>query len=72
VHIEASAREVFDVVGAGDTVIATLSLALGAKLNMEEAARLANFAAGVVVGESGARPPSPDRTCRRGVALEPR
>jgi D-beta-D-heptose 7-phosphate kinase/D-beta-D-heptose 1-phosphate adenosyltransferase len=53
VHIEASAREVFDVVGAGDTVIATLSLALGAKLNMEEAARLANFAAGVVVGKRG-------------------
>lgn len=53
VHIEASAREVFDVVGAGDTVIATLSLALGAKLDLPEAARLANFAAGVVVGKRG-------------------
>jgi D-beta-D-heptose 7-phosphate kinase/D-beta-D-heptose 1-phosphate adenosyltransferase len=53
VHIEASAREVFDVVGAGDTVIATLSLALGAKLDLTEAARLANFAAGVVVGKRG-------------------
>ncbi|MGA2189777.1 MAG: D-glycero-beta-D-manno-heptose-7-phosphate kinase [Steroidobacteraceae bacterium] len=53
VHIEASAREVFDVVGAGDTVIATLSLALGAKLELPEAARLANFAAGVVVGKRG-------------------
>jgi D-beta-D-heptose 7-phosphate kinase / D-beta-D-heptose 1-phosphate adenosyltransferase len=52
-HIEASAREVFDVVGAGDTVIATLSLALGAKLDLAEAARLANFAAGVVVGKRG-------------------
>jgi D-beta-D-heptose 7-phosphate kinase/D-beta-D-heptose 1-phosphate adenosyltransferase len=53
VHIGASAREVFDVVGAGDTVIATLSLALGAKLDLAEAARLANFAAGVVVGKRG-------------------
>jgi D-beta-D-heptose 7-phosphate kinase/D-beta-D-heptose 1-phosphate adenosyltransferase len=53
IHIEASAREVFDVVGAGDTVVATLSLALGAKLDMTEAARLANFAAGLVVGKRG-------------------
>ncbi len=53
VHIEASAREVFDVVGAGDTVIATLALALGAELDLAEAARLANFAAGVVVGKRG-------------------
>jgi D-beta-D-heptose 7-phosphate kinase/D-beta-D-heptose 1-phosphate adenosyltransferase len=53
VHIEASAREVFDVVGAGDTVIATLSLALGAKLDLAESAQLANFAAGVVVGKRG-------------------
>jgi D-beta-D-heptose 7-phosphate kinase / D-beta-D-heptose 1-phosphate adenosyltransferase len=53
VHIEASAREVFDVVGAGDTVIATLSLALGAKLDLAESARLANYAAGVVVGKRG-------------------
>lgn len=53
VHIEASAREVFDVVGAGDTAIATLSLALGAGLDMAECARLSNFAAGVVVGKRG-------------------
>jgi D-beta-D-heptose 7-phosphate kinase/D-beta-D-heptose 1-phosphate adenosyltransferase len=52
-HIEASAREVFDVVGAGDTVIATLSLALGAHIDLEESARLANYAAGVVVGKRG-------------------
>jgi D-beta-D-heptose 7-phosphate kinase/D-beta-D-heptose 1-phosphate adenosyltransferase len=52
-HIEASAREVFDVVGAGDTVIATLSLALGAGIDLPEAARYANFAAGVVVGKRG-------------------
>lgn len=52
-HIQASAREVFDVVGAGDTVIATLALGLGAHLEMSEAARLANLAAGVVVGKRG-------------------
>lgn len=52
-HLAASAREVFDVVGAGDTVIATLSLALGAKLDLGEAAHLANVAAGVVVGKRG-------------------
>ncbi len=52
-HIPASAREVFDVVGAGDTVIATLSLAIGGGLDLEEAARLANFAAGIVVGKRG-------------------
>jgi len=52
-HIQASAREVFDVVGAGDTAIATLALALGAKLGLPEAARLANLAAGIVVGKRG-------------------
>jgi len=52
-HIRARAREVFDVVGAGDTVIATVSLALGAKLELRDAARLANFAAAVVVGKRG-------------------
>lgn len=52
-HIQASAREVFDVVGAGDTVIATVSLALGAEFDLSEAARLANAAAGIVVGKSG-------------------
>lgn len=53
VHIPISAREVYDVVGAGDTVIATMSLALGAKLGLADAARLANLAAGVVVGKRG-------------------
>jgi D-beta-D-heptose 7-phosphate kinase/D-beta-D-heptose 1-phosphate adenosyltransferase len=53
VHIGASAREVFDVVGAGDTVIAALSLALGAGMDVAESARLANYAAGVVVGKRG-------------------
>ncbi|MFZ5528341.1 MAG: D-glycero-beta-D-manno-heptose-7-phosphate kinase [Pseudomonadota bacterium] len=52
-HIKASAREVFDVVGAGDTVVATLALSLGAGQAVTEAARLANLAAGIVVGKRG-------------------
>ncbi|MGE5244769.1 MAG: D-glycero-beta-D-manno-heptose-7-phosphate kinase [Betaproteobacteria bacterium] len=51
--IPAVAREVSDVTGAGDTVVATLALALAAGAGMEEAAILANHAAGVVVGRFG-------------------
>ena len=47
------AREVYDVTGAGDTVVATLALALAAGATMEEAAILANQAAGVAVGKIG-------------------
>jgi len=53
VHLAASAREVFDVVGAGDTVVATLALALGAGEPLASAAYLANAAAGIVVGKHG-------------------
>ena len=52
-HVPTTAREVYDVTGAGDTVIATLALALAAGASMREAAVLANFAAGVVVGKIG-------------------
>ncbi|WP_340268389.1 D-glycero-beta-D-manno-heptose-7-phosphate kinase [Sphingobium mellinum] len=52
-HISASAREVFDVSGAGDTVVAALAVALGGGMTMEEAARMANAAAGLVVGKRG-------------------
>jgi len=52
-HIPTSAREVFDVTGAGDTVIACLTLAMSAGANPEEAAILANYAAGIVVGKLG-------------------
>jgi rfaE bifunctional protein kinase chain/domain len=51
--IPAVAREVSDVTGAGDTVVATLSLALAAGATMTEAAALANQAAGIVVGKFG-------------------
>ena len=53
VHIPTEAREVYDVSGAGDTVVATLALALAAGEDLEHAARLANRAAGIVVGKLG-------------------
>ena len=52
-HLPAAAREVADVTGAGDTVIATLALALAAGATITEAARLANEAAGIVVSRFG-------------------
>jgi D-beta-D-heptose 7-phosphate kinase/D-beta-D-heptose 1-phosphate adenosyltransferase len=52
-HLPAEAREVFDVTGAGDTVIAMLGAGLAAGLDMEGAARLANLAAGIVVRKIG-------------------
>jgi D-beta-D-heptose 7-phosphate kinase / D-beta-D-heptose 1-phosphate adenosyltransferase len=52
-HLPAVAREVFDVTGAGDTVIATLAAALAAGVELPEACHLANLAAGIVVGKLG-------------------
>ncbi len=52
-HFRTVARHVYDVTGAGDTVIATCALALGAGASLETAAVLANHAAGIVVGEVG-------------------
>jgi rfaE bifunctional protein kinase chain/domain len=52
-HIPTVAREVFDVTGAGDTVMATFSLGLAAGLDARSAAVIANVAAGIVVGEVG-------------------
>ena len=59
VHLPTAAREVFDVTGAGDTVIATVGLALGAGATLAEAAMLANHAAGVVVGKLGTATATP-------------
>jgi D-beta-D-heptose 7-phosphate kinase/D-beta-D-heptose 1-phosphate adenosyltransferase len=53
IHAPTAAREVFDVSGAGDTVVATLAAALAAGFPMAEAIHLANHAAGVVVGKAG-------------------
>ncbi len=55
-HVPALARQVFDVTGAGDTVIGTLAACLAAGSSMREAAMLANVAASVVVGEVGTSP----------------
>lgn len=60
-HIPTRAREVFDVTGAGDTVIATLTLALAAGAPLPEAAALANAAAGLVVAEVGVAVVAPDQ-----------
>ncbi len=58
-HIPTAARKVFDVTGAGDTVIAVLGLALAAGLPLLPACLLANSAAGIVVGEVGAAAVTP-------------
>ncbi len=58
-HVPTAAREVFDVTGAGDTVIATMALALAAGASLPEAAVLANAAAGVVVGKVGTAQATP-------------
>jgi D-beta-D-heptose 7-phosphate kinase/D-beta-D-heptose 1-phosphate adenosyltransferase len=52
--LAAQAREVFDVTGAGDTVIALLAVGLGAKMPRADAVALANLGAGIVVGKIGA------------------
>ena len=52
-HLSTEAREVYDVSGAGDTVVATMAAAVGVGANMNRAAQLANVAAGVVVGKIG-------------------
>ena len=59
-HFSASAREVFDVTGAGDTVIAVMAGCLSAGLPMRDAAHFANHAAGVVVAKLGTASVSPE------------
>ena len=59
IHIPTVAREVFDVTGAGDTVIAVLSLGLACGLPLPEAAWVANVAAGIAVGKLGTSTVSP-------------
>lgn len=60
-HIPTCARDVFDVTGAGDTVIATLGLALASGHDMLSACMLANYAAGLVVARVGAATVSPEQ-----------
>ncbi|MBI9088091.1 MAG: D-glycero-beta-D-manno-heptose-7-phosphate kinase [Desulfobacterium sp.] len=68
-RIESEARQVFDVSGAGDTVISTLGLALAAKADFKESAAIANAAAGIVVAKVGTATTSPEEL---GKALEER
>ena len=60
VHLPAEAREVFDVSGAGDTVVASLALSLAANLSHEQAMRVANTASAIVVGKIGTAIVSPE------------
>jgi D-beta-D-heptose 7-phosphate kinase/D-beta-D-heptose 1-phosphate adenosyltransferase len=59
-HIPTRAREVYDVSGAGDTVIALLTLALAAGLTLHDAAEVANHASGIVVGKLGTATLTPE------------
>jgi D-glycero-beta-D-manno-heptose-7-phosphate kinase len=59
-HFPAQAREVYDVSGAGDTVIATIGALLGARADLASAVRIANLAAGIVVGKLGTAVVHPD------------
>jgi rfaE bifunctional protein kinase chain/domain len=58
-HIPTRAREVFDVTGAGDTVISVLTLALAAGASILQAAQISNHAAGIVVAKLGTATTSP-------------
>ena len=68
-HIPTAARQVFDVTGAGDTVIATIAMGLGIGLNIVSACLLANYAAGIVVGQVGAATTTPKQLAEALVSL---
>ncbi|HEX9810463.1 MAG TPA: D-glycero-beta-D-manno-heptose-7-phosphate kinase [Burkholderiales bacterium] len=64
IHMSAHAREVYDVTGAGDSVIACIGCAYAAGGALEDALTLANVAAGIVVGKLGAAVATPDEILR--------
>ena len=64
-HVDADAHDVFDVTGAGDTVVALLAVALGRGLGLHDAVRIANTAAGVVVGKLGTSTVTLDEVAQR-------
>ncbi|MBI2105126.1 MAG: D-glycero-beta-D-manno-heptose-7-phosphate kinase [Candidatus Omnitrophica bacterium] len=64
-RIPTVAQEVFDVAGAGDTVIAAFTLAMASGSTMQQAARIANYAAGIVVGKLGVAVVAPEELARR-------
>lgn len=61
ITIPTSRKEVYDVTGAGDTVVAVITLAMAAGASFGEAAKIANYAAGIVVGKAGTATVSPDK-----------
>jgi len=65
VHLKAEAKEVYDVSGAGDTAIAALGLAFFSGLDIINSARLANIAAGIVVGKVGTATASKDEILKK-------
>jgi rfaE bifunctional protein kinase chain/domain len=71
-HIPTVAREVFDVTGAGDTVVGTFTMACAAGASMREAAVIANHAAGIVVGQVGTATATPAGMKRSFRGLETR
>lgn len=70
-HISTTARQVFDVTGAGDTVIAVLALARAIGLPLVQSCLLANYAAGIVVGQVGAAAVTPNQLAEAVVSLPP-
>jgi D-glycero-beta-D-manno-heptose-7-phosphate kinase len=68
-HVPAQAREVFDVSGAGDTVIATLGVMVAKGAGLESAVRFANKAAGIVVGKFGTAVVSPEELFGSGTEI---
>lgn len=64
VHLPARAQEVFDVTGAGDTVVAVLAAALASGISLKDAVWLSNIAAGIVVGKIGTATVSPTELSR--------
>ncbi|HUL00610.1 MAG TPA: D-glycero-beta-D-manno-heptose-7-phosphate kinase [Nitrospirota bacterium] len=64
-HIPTMAQEVFDVTGAGDTVISALTMAMAAGANTAESSLIANFAAGIVVGIVGTATVKPEELKKR-------
>jgi len=65
-HVATQAREVSDVSGAGDTVIATLGVAIASGMRMKDAVKLANRAAGIVVGKFGTAVVTPEELFGKG------
>jgi bifunctional ADP-heptose synthase (sugar kinase/adenylyltransferase) len=63
IYFSTKAKEVFDVSGAGDTVVAAITMSLIHNYSLEDAVRIANIAAGIKVGKHGTAPVSLQELC---------